>query len=375
MSTTQTPPRDPLPPPAAPAQDAPGLYDARHWETAYRHFDEDAVPRLLLHLQDDLTRSRRREAAWLSVIVHLLVIILFVNQPRIEGFYRRVFLHQQPVMSVSVQDLLRQKELTYIELPPDLQKIAKRPDTNVISDKDRTASSRTPQPDPKELKKLMASSRPGTPGPSGVQSQQPAPDAASQAQDNPGPQIPQQGPPPPQNQAQNQLAQLQPPVQPSPQVKFGGSMSAGSAIDQAARAAAQNRGGYGGDGGDFGLNQGKAGTLGPMEVLTDTMGVDFNPYLARVLHDVKQNWYALIPESAVMKKGKVVIEFFIQKDGSVAGLKVMSSSGDVALDRPAFGSITGSNPFPPLPKEFPGPYLGLRFSYYYNLNTDGTEFR
>src|ERR1700758_3883987 len=92
MSITPITPRDPGPPPA---QEAPGLDDARHWETAYRHFDEDAVPALLLHLQDDLTRARRREAAWLSVIVHLLVIILFVNQPKIEGFYRRGVLHQQ----------------------------------------------------------------------------------------------------------------------------------------------------------------------------------------------------------------------------------------------------------------------------------------
>src|SRR4029077_19204474 len=99
----------------------------------------------------------------------------------------------------------------------------------------------------------------------------------------------------------------------------------------------------------------------------DTMGVDFNPYLARVLHDVKQNWYALIQESASWKKGRVVLEFYIMKDGSVAGLKVVGSSGDVAMDRPAYGSITGSNPLPPLPIEFTGPYLGLRFSYYYNL--------
>src|SRR4029077_20644086 len=115
MSITPTTPRDPLPPPATRALESRELYDASNWESAYRHFDEDAVPQLLLHLQDDLTRSRKHEAAWLSVIVHLLVIILFVNQPRIEGFYRRVFLHQQPVMAVSVQDLLRQKELTYIE--------------------------------------------------------------------------------------------------------------------------------------------------------------------------------------------------------------------------------------------------------------------
>lgn len=355
-----------------PAREAPELYDARHWETAYRHFDEDAVPQLLLHLQDDLTRSRRREAAWLSVIVHLLVIILFVNQPRLEGFYRRVFLHQQPVMAVSLQDLLQKKEMTYLALPPDVQKITKRPDTNIASDKDRIATTRTPQLDAKELKKIIDASRPGTPG-------QGAPPSAGQtpevAQNSARPQAPEAGQPAPQTPASDQPAQLQPPAaRPNPQVKFGGSMSAGSAIEQAARAAAQSRGAYGGDGGDYGLNQGRHnGTLGPMEILSDTMGVDFGPYLSRVLHDVKLNWYQLIPESASMKKGKVVLQFAIMKDGSVRGLEIVSPSGDIALDRPAFGSITASNPFPPLPREFPGPYLLLRFSYYYNLDIDSGD--
>jgi TonB family protein len=111
---------------------------------------------------------------------------------------------------------------------------------------------------------------------------------------------------------------------------------------------------------------------GPVEILTDTMGVDFKPYLNKVQADVKEHWYALIPESAGTKKGKVVLEFAILKDGSVSGLRVASTSGDIALDRPAYGSIAGSNPFPPLPVEFKGSYLGLRFSYYYNLNVDGT---
>jgi len=368
MSITPTTPREPGAPQVS---ESPGLYDASHWETAYRHFDEDAVPALLLHLQDDLTRARRREAAWLSVIVHLLVIILFVNQPRIEGFYRRVFLHQQPIMRVSVQDMLKQKELTYLELPPDVQKVTKRPNTNVISDKDRTASSRSPQLDQKELKKIIDSSRPGRPGPSGPPAQQPAQMAPAPPAGS-GQQAQEQGQqPPPQIQAQNQVPQIQSPPAEKPPVKFGGSMSAGSAIDQAARAAAQNRGGYGGDGGDFGLSQGKAGTMGPLEVLTDTMGVDFNPYLSRVLHEVKEHWYQLIPESAGFKRGKVVLEFAILQDGSVAGLKIVGPSGDIALDRPAYGSITGSNPFPPLPKEFTGPYLGLRFSYYYNIEIGG----
>jgi TonB-like protein len=382
MSITPTTPRGHTSPSA---QEQPGLDDARHWETAYRHFDEDAVPALLLHLQDDLTRSRRREAAWLSVIVHLLIIILFVNQPRLEGFYRRVFLHQQPIMRVSMQDLLKQRDLTYLELPPDLQKPPERPKTNVMSDKDRIATTKTPQVDPKELRKLFASSHPGVP--KGMQGQgqdsnsiQPAaaPAQAPTQQTQQQAAQPQQQPPQQQNPQQGQTAQVQLPRNPAeqPPVKFGGNMSAGSAIDQATHAAAQNRGGYGGQGGDFGLSQGKSGgVMGPLEVLTDTMGVDFGPYLNRVLYDVRERWYQLIPESASFKRGWVTIEFVIMKDGSVQGLKIIDSSGDVTLNRPAQGSITGSDPFQPLPREFPGPYLGLRFRFFYNINPDGSEIK
>jgi outer membrane biosynthesis protein TonB len=183
-------------------------------------------------------------------------------------------------------------------------------------------------------------------------------------------------PQPPQNSSSNQIAQLQlPQTQEKPPVKFGGTLSAGSAIDQAARAAAQNRGGgIGGQGGDFGLSQGKAGgVMGPMEILSDTMGVDFGPYLNRLLIDVRERWYQLIPESASFKRGWVTIDFLILKDGTVQGLKIVDSSGDVTLERPAYGSIKG--PFEALPREFPGSYLGLRFRFFYNLNPDGSEIK
>ena len=137
------------------------------------------------------------------------------------------------------------------------------------------------------------------------------------------------------------------------------------------RAAVANRKGMGGDQGDYGLGQGRQAThaLGELETLSDTMGVDFGPYLARVLHDVRENWYRIIPESAqapIMKKGKVSIEFAITKDGRIAQLQTVGSSGDIALDRAAIGGITASNPFPPLPTEFRGQYLALRFHFFYN---------
>jgi len=319
------------------------------------------VPALLIQLQDDLSRSRQREAFWISVVVHLAIVILVVNSARLEGL-----MHRRSVILVSPQDLMKQKDLTYLELPPDQQKLTKRPDTNRISDKDRIATSKAPQLDRKELKKILDSSRPGPPSPP-AQSQPAAPAPAAQ-----GPQAPQEQPSPPPPPDQNQAAHLQTPPAERPTPSFNtGAMSAGSAIEQAARAAASNRGGYGGDSGDYGLGQGKQGgeAIGPMDVLSDTMGVDFGPYLARVLHDVRENWYRIIPESArapLMKKGKVSIEFAILKNGQVAGLQIVGTSGDVALDRAAYGGITASRPFPPLPSEFGGQYLALRFHFYYN---------
>lgn len=362
MPTTEIPPRNPAPSSQAGTRpQGEELYDAGGWESAYRETYD--VPALLVQLQDDLSRSRQREAFWISVVVHLTLVILLVNSEKIQ---RYVF-HKQPVMPANVRDVLKDKELTYLELPPDEQKVSKRPETNNVSDKDRVATSRAPRLDHEELKKILDASRAGRPGPSGPQAptQQPAAPAPATAQ---GPQAPPEPSAPKPAISQNQTAQLQTPPRPS----FSNSMSAGSAIEEAAKAAIANRGGggYSGDGGNYGLGQGQqAQALGPMEILSDTMGVDFGPYLARVVHDVRENWYRLIPESAqapIMKKGKVAIEFAITKDGTVAGMTLSGTSGDVALDRAAWGGITASNPFPPLPQEFRGQYLALRFRFYYN---------
>jgi TonB family protein len=106
---------------------------------------------------------------------------------------------------------------------------------------------------------------------------------------------------------------------------------------------------------------------GNIEILSDTQGVDFGPYLQDISKIIRHNWYILIPESAEQKKAEVAIEFAIAKDGHVSDMRLSASSGDAALDRPAWGSITNSNPFPLLPREFKGPYLALRLHFAYNL--------
>jgi TonB family protein len=103
-----------------------------------------------------------------------------------------------------------------------------------------------------------------------------------------------------------------------------------------------------------------------LEILTDTRGVDFGPYLLGVKSRVQKNWYNLIPANAVSKKGKLLIEFKIRPDGGVADMKLASASGDVSLDRAAWAGISSAGPFPHLPSDFTGPYLALRFRFYYN---------
>jgi TonB family protein len=362
MPITQIPFQDPVAPPEKPQPEQLDLYTTQDWETAYRDLDA-RVPHLLVQLQDDLTRSRRREAGWISVIVHLLLFIVLWQMTFIEKY---IPWHTAVVVPVKpTQD----KDVTYLALPPDLQKVPRKPNTNVLSDKDRIATARHPELDPKELKKMLATPPPGAPGMTAPRPAQPQPATppATAMNQPPAQQQGQQAPPPPKFQT-NQTAQLQAPARPNNAFsKYGGGISAGEAIQQATQAAAANRAAGGGQGGDFGLGTGAHGRqLGALDILSDTQGVDFGPYLQRILEDVRQNWYHLIPESAEMKKGKLSIEFAITKDGNIADMRLVESSNDVALDRAAWGGIATSNPFPPLPSEFTGPFLALRFRFYYN---------
>jgi TonB family protein len=326
----------------------------------------DAVltPHVLIQLEDDLERSRMREAFWISVVVHLMVVLFLLFSPKI-------FPGTKGVVLISPEDLMRSKQLTYLDLPPDMQKEPKvAPKTNVLSDKNRTAESRHPTLDKKTLEELKRAGPPKMQAPPAQQQAQQAP--AQPMQQAPQQQNPSQGQQ--MAQLQNAIPQDNPrmPMQQQGAPNFRSLMSSpGSSVTDAARAVAAGRtGGSAGTGGYYGVGPGgSALKMGPVEVLSDTQGVDFGPYLSRVLDAVRRNWYNLIPEEArppLLKKGKVSIQFVIMPNGKVQGMTIIAPSGDTPLDRAAWGGITASNPFSPLPSEFHGPYLALRFHFYYN---------
>ncbi len=334
-----------VPPPAGPVR------------TATRTLLPDTgefVPHMLAELEDELARSRMREAFWISVIVHILMVLLIVFSPDLLPKWA------QPHI-LRAEDLAKNKNLTFLELPPDVQKVPKVK-ADKLSDKDRRSEARH-SIDDKTLEELRkGNQRPPSPQPS----EQEAPPASAMPQ--------QQG-----NGMRQQYTQptqrMEPEERPDPNA-FRMPGSAGDQIAQAAQGAGRFRAGNGGGTG-YGIGPvDRNARMGNLDILSDTQGVDFGPYLSRALQSIKNNWYNLIPEEArapLMKHGKVTIRFLIMANGKVGGLFIETPSGDIPLDRAAYGGITGSDPFSPLPHEFHGPYLALRIRFYYNPSTGEME--
>jgi TonB family protein len=116
--------------------------------------------------------------------------------------------------------------------------------------------------------------------------------------------------------------------------------------------------------------QGQQGRLGStIELQTDPQGVDFKPYLSRILAIVRRNWFSVLPDSARMGalRGRTTIQFEVSRDGSIPKLVIADSSGVQPLDRAAIAGLSMSNPLPPLPPEFKGLSIRLQFSFNYHV--------
>jgi len=346
MPITEVPPSPPSTPPEAPRFRRPTRY-------------EDYELHDLLNVIEELEGSRNwaslREKFWIALIIHLVIFWYLAYGPK--------YLFNVKVVDPSVVLKQREKEMTYLDLPPDALKQVK-PKPAPLSDKNRIAESKKPTLDKKTLEQLQAMRRAGppTPQPETPAPQLPGPPAPQVAQAPPQPQ------PPAQPLPQNQQSQIEAP-RPAPKPSFDtGHGTIGQDLQQMARQA-RGAGQYGGEMGANAPAQ-HPGLQGGAEILSDTMGVDFGPYMQRVIFDTKRAWYPIIPEAAqppLLKQGRVGIRFKILPDGSVKEMILELPSGDVSLDRAAWGGITGASPYPPLPKEFKGKFLELRFFFLYNI--------
>jgi len=304
-------------------------------------YDTHELLEMISELEDERRWARLREGALWAVIVHASIILALFLLPK--------YVFQPRVIEPSTKKA--NDEWTYLDSPIVRPKLpAQKPTV--------TTPVKPPQIDKKTLE---AMNRPQPPLPQPTPPQ-PAPPPVQQT--------PPQPTPPPVQQAQVETPR--PSAVPARPVFSMGSQNPADQLHEAMKGATRNPspGGAGNlGGGGLAMHPG-AGT-GGVEVLSDTQGVDFGPWLRRWHYETQKTWDPLIPDEVnppILKKGQVLIHFKIGPDGRIldGSMVLEGRSGDVGLDRAAWGALQGSN-YPPLPKDFHGPYLELRALFMYNM--------
>jgi TonB family protein len=103
------------------------------------------------------------------------------------------------------------------------------------------------------------------------------------------------------------------------------------------------------------------GTADGTGIAVDAADFPFSYFLSGVERKVSENWFSAVAEGAVGLTS--VVYFRLMRDGSVGDVRVEKSSGNAYFDRAAVRAVKSAVPFPPLPRAFPGEFLGIHFTF------------
>ena len=116
-------------------------------------------------------------------------------------------------------------------------------------------------------------------------------------------------------------------------------------------------------GGDVrGLDSGTGQQMG--ELFFDPKGADFTAWYNHFKNEVYRNW--IVPPSVSMGiRGHVMIEFVVDRDGTMSAVRIVRPSGTPALDRAARNALLGSR-LAPLPPDYGPPQVAMTVTFFYN---------
>jgi len=323
--------------PGQPESESPAALRSR-WVDYVTH----ELLEMISELEDERRFARLREGIWIAILVHIVLISSLTWIPR--------YVFNQPLVIDPFDAINKRKDLTYLDLPPDaLRKLQPKAVTKPVPEKPAVIDKKTIE----DIK------RDTPPAP------KPAPEPAAPAPATPPPPVP-------QNQ-QSQFEAPRPAAVPARPNFAMGSQNPGDQLRDAMKGASRSpgTGNASGNMGGGGLARHPGAGSGGIEVLSDTQGVDFSGWLQRWHRETERTWDPLIPDEVnppILKAGMVAIRFRVGPNGRLVdgSLVLEGRSGDTALDRAAWGALTGSN-YPPLPRDFHGPYLELRAYFMYNM--------
>ena len=302
-------------------------------------YDTHELLEMISELEDERRWARLREGMLWAVLAHIAVLLALFLLPR--------YIVMPKVVDKTAK--LDKDEFTYMDTPRFRPKVEVKPLTKPPVIDKQTMD---------EMRKQSAA--PVTPPPQETKPpEQQAPVQPQPAQ-----------PPPPNPQAQ--VDAPRPATVPARPNFALNSSNPADQLREAMRNAARSHGaGEVGNQPSPGLSMHPGAGSGGVQVLSDTQGVDFSNWLQRWHWETEHTWDPLIPDEVnppIGKSGMVAIEFKVLPNGRLMpdSVHLVGRSGDTALDRAAWGALTGSN-YPPLPREFHGPYLELRAYFLYNM--------
>jgi outer membrane biosynthesis protein TonB len=312
----------------------------------YGDLDEHELMRVLDSIEDELAKRRFRESLYISFFLCVALAWVVLYGPR--------YLWHSPQL-VMPSDVMKHRELVELNapvMPHSVARPAPKVDTKTLE------KLRTEAPPPPKAAPAPTQPAPATPPPPAAATPTPAQPAPSPLPSAPAP-----------ARSSAPLADAPAPQPTATKPNFG-TPTDSNAMSSLLRDSAKNR--AGGSGIHDVTRSGKGASEGSgVQVLSDMQGVDFSDYLRRMLSDVKRNWLPLLPEEIeppISKQGETRVRFTILPDGRIGGMTLEGRSGDVALDKAAWGSIVSEGQFPPLPSQFHGPNLELRIYFMVNKN-------
>jgi TonB family protein len=305
------------------------------------HFDFDD------RYQDELIVGNaisRREGTFLSIGVHILVLLTIAFGPRLLLAMKSPEELERERQQQLMEEARRAEMPTFVFVQPRVERKVTPPPRAELSDIDRRAQA--PKPAPK----------PNNPMPFSQGNSAERQDTANEKAKGPeGPPQPQQEPPKPEQQIVKNLPQadngLSRPNDGSDRRQTG---ALGDALRNLNKYVQNQK---------FNNPSGNANEPGS-EIQFDTKGVEFGPWLRRFVAQVRRNWF--IPQAAMTFRGRVILQFNIHKTGRITDLAIVSPSDIESFNRAAYNAILGSSPTEPLPPEYPDEKALFTVTFYYN---------
>jgi protein TonB len=92
-------------------------------------------------------------------------------------------------------------------------------------------------------------------------------------------------------------------------------------------------------------------------------GQKYSWYVEAVQRRVSGNWLQATVDPSIRAAPRADITFQIMRDGTVANIQVVQSSGNASVDTSAVRALRASSPLQPLPNDYSGGYVSVDFYF------------